>query len=231
MGRDGRPRTAATDPADAAPRGARRAAAHHRAHPAESLKTNLPAPAGTRAVEGLDVRVAGGWLLRGEASSGTTLTLRHSAAGATAPRSSPRGLLTALPPALKEELAPLARSSSPAARPPLAHVPRRWRPGSAITTSTRCPSTCVAKAARWPCSSASGGRLVHLLRQRDGGAAAHPGHPGPAGRWLRPPGEQPLLGRLPGARQRCTRLGGGLSRGRGALGALSIRPPGAAGTR
>ncbi|KFE63300.1 transglutaminaseTgpA domain-containing protein [Hyalangium minutum] len=74
----------------------------------QSLRNQLPAPAGTYSVEGVEVRVVGGWTLRAEGRSGTTLTLRSSAREQLPPEPPPTELLTSLPPALKEELAPLA---------------------------------------------------------------------------------------------------------------------------
>lgn len=88
----------------------------------QSLSTFLPAPAGTHAVDGVDFRVAGGWLLRAEARSGATLTLRHAAQEQLPPEPPPSELLTALPPALKEELAPLAEKLTQGATTPRARA-------------------------------------------------------------------------------------------------------------
>lgn len=88
----------------------------------QSLSTFLPAPAGTLAVDGVDFRVTGGWLLRAEARGGAALTLRHSAQEQLPSEPPPSELLTALPPALKEELAPLAEQLTRGASTPRARA-------------------------------------------------------------------------------------------------------------
>jgi len=88
----------------------------------QSLRNSLPAPAGTLAVEGAALRVVGGWMLRAEASSGTTLTLRHAAREQLPLEPPPSESLTSLPPALKAELSPLAQELTRGATTPRARA-------------------------------------------------------------------------------------------------------------
>jgi transglutaminase-like putative cysteine protease len=88
----------------------------------QPLRTYLPAPAGTHAVEGASLRVVGGWLLRAEGRSGTVFTLRHAAREQLPPEPPPTELLTALPPALQAELAPLAQELTRGATTPRARA-------------------------------------------------------------------------------------------------------------
>ena len=89
----------------------------------QSLRTYLPTPAGTHAVEGHGpFLVGGGWLLRAEGSSGTTFTLRHAEREQLPPEPPPGELLTALPPALQAELAPLAQKLTRGATTPRARA-------------------------------------------------------------------------------------------------------------
>ncbi|MFY0572762.1 DUF4129 domain-containing transglutaminase family protein [Archangium lansingense] len=68
----------------------------------------LPAPAGTRAVEGVRPEVRGGWVLKAEELEGTTLALRTGEQEHLLPEEAPGDGLTALPEELREELRPLA---------------------------------------------------------------------------------------------------------------------------
>ena len=67
----------------------------------------LPAPAGTRAVEGVRPEVRGGWVLKAEELEGTTLALRTGEQEHLLPEEVPGDALTALPQELREELRPL----------------------------------------------------------------------------------------------------------------------------
>jgi transglutaminase-like putative cysteine protease len=78
----------------------------------------MPAPAGTRAVEGTKPEVRGGWVLRAEGLEGTTLVLRTEAAEHLPQEVAPGESLTALPEALEAELRPLAESLTRTARTP-----------------------------------------------------------------------------------------------------------------
>jgi transglutaminase-like putative cysteine protease len=78
----------------------------------------LPAPAGTRAVEGVRPEVRGGWVLKAEELEGTTLALRMGARESLPPEAAPGDALTALPEALEAELRPLAEALTREARTP-----------------------------------------------------------------------------------------------------------------
>jgi transglutaminase-like putative cysteine protease len=74
----------------------------------EPLGTALPAPAGTRAVEGATPRVHGGWMLRADRLEGASILLRREQQEQLPPEARPGGALTALPEELLAELRPLA---------------------------------------------------------------------------------------------------------------------------
>jgi protein-glutamine gamma-glutamyltransferase len=74
----------------------------------QSLSPYLPAPAGTRAIEGATPQVLGAWMLRAEGKEGTTVTLRHEEREQLPREPSPDEALTALPEELRAELRPLA---------------------------------------------------------------------------------------------------------------------------
>jgi transglutaminase-like putative cysteine protease len=78
----------------------------------------MPAPAGTRAVEGVRPEVQGGWVLRAEGLEGATLVLRTEAAEHLPQEEAPDESLTSLPEALEAELRPLAESLTQSARTP-----------------------------------------------------------------------------------------------------------------
>ncbi|HYO54302.1 transglutaminase domain-containing protein [Archangium sp.] len=78
----------------------------------------LPAPAGTRAVEGVRPEVRGGWVLKAEELEGTTLALRTGPEEHLLPEATPGDSLTALPEALEAELRPLAEALTREARTP-----------------------------------------------------------------------------------------------------------------
>ncbi len=78
----------------------------------------LPAPAGTREVEGAPLEVLGGWVLKGEGLEGTTLALHTDARERLPAESVPGESLTALPETLEAELRPLAESLTREARTP-----------------------------------------------------------------------------------------------------------------
>ncbi|PTL79723.1 transglutaminaseTgpA domain-containing protein [Vitiosangium sp. GDMCC 1.1324] len=72
------------------------------------LGTWLPAPAGTREVEGIRPEVRGGWVLKAEDLAGSTLALRTDTRDFLLPEAAPGESLTALPQELEAELRPLA---------------------------------------------------------------------------------------------------------------------------
>lgn len=74
----------------------------------QPLRGQLPAPAGIRAVEGARPKVLGGWMLRTEGSSETTLTLRHEPQEQLPREPPPLEHLSSLPAELRAELLPLA---------------------------------------------------------------------------------------------------------------------------
>ena len=78
----------------------------------------LPAPAGTRAVEGVRPEVRGGWVLKAEELEGTTLALRTGEQEHLLPEEVPGDALTALPEELREELRPLAEELTGKGRTP-----------------------------------------------------------------------------------------------------------------
>ncbi|HEX8434326.1 transglutaminaseTgpA domain-containing protein [Archangium sp.] len=78
----------------------------------------LPAPAGTREVEGAPLEVLGGWVLKGEGLEGTTLALHTDARERLPTESTPGESLTALPEELEAELRPLAEALTREARTP-----------------------------------------------------------------------------------------------------------------
>lgn len=78
----------------------------------------LPAPAGTRAVEGVLPEVQGGWVLKAEELEGTTLALRTAEQEHLLPEEAPGDALTALPEELRAELLPLAEALTREAHTP-----------------------------------------------------------------------------------------------------------------
>lgn len=68
----------------------------------------LPAPAGTRGVEGVRPEVQGGWVFKAEDLAGNTLALHTDARETLPPEAAPGASLTALPQELEAELRPLA---------------------------------------------------------------------------------------------------------------------------
>lgn len=82
------------------------------------LGTMLPAPAGTRAVEGTNPEVRGGWVLHAPKLEGTLLTFHADAAERLPPEPAPDATLTALPEELKAELEPFAADLTRGARTP-----------------------------------------------------------------------------------------------------------------
>ncbi|WNG51828.1 transglutaminase domain-containing protein [Archangium minus] len=78
----------------------------------------LPAPAGTRAVEGLRPEVQGGWVLKARELEGNTLALRTGAEELLPPEAAQGASLTALPEALEAELRPLAEELTRGASTP-----------------------------------------------------------------------------------------------------------------
>jgi hypothetical protein len=82
------------------------------------LGTQLPAPAGTRAVEGAQARVEGGWVLRAEELQGSTVALRLGAEERLLAEPVPGEPLLAVPEALAAELRPLAEELTREARTP-----------------------------------------------------------------------------------------------------------------
>ncbi|MFE8603826.1 DUF4129 domain-containing transglutaminase family protein [Archangium violaceum] len=78
----------------------------------------LPAPAGTRAVEGVQPEVRGGWVWKAEELEGTTLALRTAELEHLPPEEVSADTLTALPEELKAELRPLAEELTREARTP-----------------------------------------------------------------------------------------------------------------
>jgi hypothetical protein len=82
------------------------------------LGTQLPAPAGTRAVEGAQARVEGGWVLRAEELQGSTVALRLGAEERMLEEGPPGESLLAVPEALAAELRPLAEALTREARTP-----------------------------------------------------------------------------------------------------------------
>lgn len=88
----------------------------------ESLRPYLPAPAGTRAVEGVSPQVRGGWLLRAERLREGTVTLRYEQRTQLPPEPRPGSELTALPEELRAELRPLALELTRGATTPKAQA-------------------------------------------------------------------------------------------------------------
>lgn len=88
----------------------------------ESLRPHLPAPAGTRAVEGVSPQVHGGWLLRADRLREGTVTLKYEQRAQLPPEPRPGSELTALPEALRAELRPLALELTRGATTPRAQA-------------------------------------------------------------------------------------------------------------
>jgi transglutaminase-like putative cysteine protease len=78
----------------------------------------LPAPAGTRGVDGVRPEVVGGWLLKANGLEGMTFALRTEARDVLPPEAAPGEALTALPAELEAELLPLAEELTRQARTP-----------------------------------------------------------------------------------------------------------------
>ncbi|WP_306819189.1 transglutaminase TgpA family protein [Archangium lipolyticum] len=76
----------------------------------------LPAPAGTRGVDGARPEVQGGWVMKAEGLEGTALVLRAGPEERLPPEAAPGESLTVLPEALKVELRPLAETLTGKAR-------------------------------------------------------------------------------------------------------------------
>ena len=68
----------------------------------------LPAPAGTRGVEGTSLELQGGWVMKAEDVTGVPLVLHLGAGERLPPEEVPAGRFTALPEELAAELRPLA---------------------------------------------------------------------------------------------------------------------------
>lgn len=88
----------------------------------ESLRPHLPAPAGTRAVEGVSAQVHGGWLLRSDRLREGTVNLKYEQSAQLPPEPRPGNELTALPDELKAELRPLALELTRGATTPKAQA-------------------------------------------------------------------------------------------------------------
>ncbi|WP_224249418.1 transglutaminase family protein [Hyalangium gracile] len=88
----------------------------------QALRPYLPAPAGIRSVAGAAPKVLGGWVLRGEGRTGTTLTLRHEPREQLPAEPPPGEALTALPEPLRAELLPLALELTRGATTPRARA-------------------------------------------------------------------------------------------------------------
>jgi transglutaminase-like putative cysteine protease len=78
----------------------------------------LPAPAGTREVEGAPLEMLGGWVLKGDGLEGTTLAMHTDARERLPTEGAPGESLTAVPEALEAELRPLAEELTREARTP-----------------------------------------------------------------------------------------------------------------
>jgi hypothetical protein len=88
----------------------------------ESLSPHLPAPAGTRAIEGASPRVHGGWLLRTDRLKEGTVTLKYEPRAQLPAEPRPASGLTSLPDALRAELRPLALELTRGATTPTAQA-------------------------------------------------------------------------------------------------------------
>ncbi|HYH95205.1 transglutaminaseTgpA domain-containing protein [Hyalangium sp.] len=88
----------------------------------QALRKHLPAPAGTRTVEGASAETIGGWMVRAEGASGTTLLLRHDPREQLPPEPPPAEALSFLPEALRAELSPLAQEITRGATTPRARA-------------------------------------------------------------------------------------------------------------
>lgn len=94
----------------------------------QSLRPYLPAPAGTRAVQGASPRVLGAGMLRADVRKGATLTLRYEQREQLPPEPLPKASLTTLPEELRNELLPFARELTRGATTPRARAEalERW---------------------------------------------------------------------------------------------------------
>jgi transglutaminase-like putative cysteine protease len=94
----------------------------------QSLRPYLPAPAGTRAIEGVSPQVLGGWMLRADGREGATFTLRHEGREQLPTEPLPDAPLTSLPEPLRAELRPLALELTQGATTPRARAEalERW---------------------------------------------------------------------------------------------------------
>jgi transglutaminase-like putative cysteine protease len=88
----------------------------------QTLSPYLPAPAGTRAVEGAAPQIFGGWMLRAQGKEGSVITLRHEKKEQLPPEPSPGPALTEMPEALRAELRPLALELTRGATTPRAQA-------------------------------------------------------------------------------------------------------------